>query len=114
MLSLTVTGRDVEEAELALSFDKDHCLWRLMGEAKDYRLSKERSEILALFKSDEEELSPKRVADMTGMPYAAVRKLMSKMAVDGHLLNTKRGIYRRPSQSEQEEELPNPFIDADA
>lgn len=112
--TLMVTGRDVDEKSLALSFAKDRCLWQLMGDAEDYRLSKERAQVLAQFDSDEVELSPKQVADRTGMSYAAVRKLMPKMAEDGQLVTTERGHYRRPSQSEPKEEPPNSDIDANA
>ncbi len=111
--TLMVTGRDVDEAELALSFTKDHCLWQLMGEAEDYRMSKERSEILSLF-ADGKNLSPSQVEALTGRRGDAVRRLLSRMARDGQLLTTERGRYCLPSQPDREEEPPNPFIDDDA
>jgi hypothetical protein len=106
--TLTVTGRDVDEAELALAFRKENCLWQLMGNADDYRVSKERAEILALFAGGKV-LSPKEVETLTGKPGPAVRQLLSKMAHDGQLVATERGKYRAPVR-EPDDEPPNPFI----
>lgn len=105
--SLLVSGRDVEETELALVFDKDHCLWQLVGDAEDFRLSKERTRILDLFRDDDAELSPKQMEALTGRPGNAIRRLVAKMARDGQLTVTDRGRYRR---APEDAGGTNPFI----
>lgn len=105
--TLTITGRDVDESEQALTFDATYCLWQLVGPAEDFRISKERSEILALF-DDGQTLSLRQVESLLGQPGARVRKMLSLMARDGQLETTARGSYRRPLPPDQEE---NPFID---
>jgi hypothetical protein len=107
--SLFVTGRDVDEVELALTFNKEHCLWQLVGDAESYRLSKQRTEILDLFADDDMELSPKQIEAMTGLKPETVRQRVSRMARDGQLIPTERGHYRRAPKPEP----PNPFIDGD-
>lgn len=100
--TLFVTGRDVDEMELALSFDKQHCLWQLCGDAEAFRMSKARTEILDLFSDELTELSPKEIAKMTGKNEGAIRRLIHSMAKDGQLIPTQRGLYRRKPE-------PNPF-----
>ena len=45
--SLYVRGRDVEEAEHAITFDKHACRWTILGNAEEAHRSNERSRILA-------------------------------------------------------------------
>ena len=49
---LRVTGRDVEERDLALRWDMIACAWRVMGEAQEYRMSKEMVEGVAIVTRD--------------------------------------------------------------
>ncbi len=44
--TLYVRGRDVPEADRALSFDAETCAWTLIGDADEYRTSEERQAIL--------------------------------------------------------------------
>lgn len=62
--TLFITGRDVEEQELALQFDQQICSWKLMGNANEYKLSREREEIITVFKTIKEPLTPKDVSEM--------------------------------------------------
>lgn len=43
---LKVTGRDIEERELALSFDQDICTWKLLGDAFEIQETRERQELV--------------------------------------------------------------------
>jgi hypothetical protein len=91
--ALHVTGRDIEEAELGLTFDKQLCLWQLVGEAEAGRVSRERRAILDLFTAGVE-LTCKQVEATTGKKRDAVKQLLSRMARDGQLVATERGNYR--------------------
>ncbi len=46
--ALHVTGRDVEEREYALTFDKEHCTWLVIGDAEDFRRTEEERAVINL------------------------------------------------------------------
>jgi len=59
---LYITGRDVEDVELALRFDDSSVSFVLMGNAEEYRISKERQEILEQLRSFS---GPAKLKDLT-------------------------------------------------
>ena len=59
---LYITGRDVEDKELALRFDDSSASFVLLGEAEEYRISKERQEILEQLRSAG---GPAKLKDLT-------------------------------------------------
>ncbi len=90
---LTITGRDVEENELALSFDKDMTTWTLLGSAQKYTMSKERIEIVEVLEDSGDTLTSKEIADLLGKNENAIRKLLKKLADDGTIIRSERGKY---------------------
>ena len=80
--SLFVTGRDIEqEQQLALTFDPSAALWTLVGNAEEYRRTKECQEILALLSEQGPEgMSPRQVAEALDKNYHTTRSLLRKMA----------------------------------
>lgn len=92
--SLFVTGRDVEERELALKWDVLIYAWRLLGNADEFCHSAERKEIIDLLRIHKEGMSPKKVADTLGRDSNATRQLIWKMSQGGGPLRAvKRGRY---------------------
>lgn len=86
--TLFVTGRDVDEQELALKWDSLIGCWSVMGEASEYRLSQERAEILEALRVSGRPLAPKEMHDMgIGTSYAAVKQTLWQMSKDGQLRN---------------------------
>ena len=55
--SLYVRGRDVEESEHAIAFNKDTCRWTILGEATEVRRSETRRKIVNEL-ADAEDLTP--------------------------------------------------------
>lgn len=49
---LKLTGRDVNDRELAVQFDKQLCCWQLLGDASDVQSDSLQGQILELMKSD--------------------------------------------------------------
>ena len=49
-MTLYVRGRDIEEAEHAVTFDKSSCRWNIVGDAADVQRSETRSKILSVLK----------------------------------------------------------------
>ena len=92
MRFLYVTGRDVEEIELALKMDAG--IWTLLGEAEDYRTTKERVEIKVLLK--EGPMTPKEVSEILKKSRGTVKKLLWSMSKDGEVVSRGHGKYGLP------------------
>lgn len=90
--SLFVTGRDVEEQDLALRWEKDDVLgWSLLGNADQFRKSKERQQIIDAIQSMPG-MSPAEIADAIGKPRGGVRYLLFAMTRDADI-RTRDGKY---------------------
>jgi hypothetical protein len=98
--TLYVRGRDIEEAEHAVLFDKTSCRWSLLGDAAEVYRSNERNKILTALETASEPLTPQAIASTTGMPPNNVWQLLHKMAIDGAVVKTARGKYRHPERQD--------------
>jgi hypothetical protein len=83
--TLFITGRDVEEQDIAMSFDSKTCTWIEMGQAQDYRISKERQEILDIMKREGKPLSPADIAKITGKNKSTTKNLIYSL-LDSQLI----------------------------
>lgn len=95
--TLYVRGRDVEEAEHAVEFEKEACRWTILGEAADIHRSTERGRILAAL--EEGEATVGDLVAATGMPRNNLDQLLFKMAKDGEINRVKRGVYATPDKN---------------
>lgn len=86
-------GRDVEEIESALLFDKTNGHWTLLGDTTDVRRSDERSVILDTLAGSGAPLGPQEIADISGANAVAVRKMLARMVKDGEIYKLSRGAY---------------------
>jgi hypothetical protein len=86
-------GRDIEDLELAVEFERDVCRWRVLGEAADVRRSGERVAILDAMRAEGAPMTPVEVSAVTGRARIAVRRLITKMAADGEVKRLERGKY---------------------
>lgn len=93
--TLYVRGRDVPEADHALTFDPDACSWTLLGDAATYRMSEERAAIIAVLRESPEPMSPKHIAETLRKKDGAIRYLLHKMAKVGDI-DGLGGFYRLP------------------
>src|SRR5262249_43186290 len=97
--TLYVRGRDVEEAEHAVAFDKTTCRWSILGEASEVHRSNERSRIISAIKeSGKEVLGPQEIAGIVGITDVNVRQLLAKMVESGELVKPNRGQYGLPEK----------------
>jgi hypothetical protein len=86
---LHVVGRDIEEdIELALRWDVETAGWIIVGTADEYRLSKERAEIIGVLEETGEPMTPTEVADALDESFNTVKVRMWRMARDGQLTNS--------------------------
>jgi RecA-family ATPase len=85
--TLSLTGRDIEERELLLSFTSIR-LWTALGAAADVRMSQERREILEALRAADPNapaMTPTQIAREIGKTALAVRQLLMKMRPEGHV-----------------------------
>jgi hypothetical protein len=93
-------GRDLDDIEVAISFDKTTGRWTVMGNAQEVRRSESRSSILdVLLKTAEKSLTPAEIAILTGMESNAVHAQLHRMMRSGEVLSSKRGHYAHPSRA---------------
>jgi hypothetical protein len=96
---LYVRGRDIEESESALMFSKDSCRWTIQGPASEVHKSNEREKVIdALIQAD----GPMKVIDIiiaaNLASRAAADTLLHRMASDGDIMRTDRGMYGLPER----------------
>jgi AAA domain-containing protein/winged helix-turn-helix DNA-binding protein len=89
---LHVTGRDVEEQELALKFDKDTGRWSIIGDAAEHRQSETRRRVFGLL-SAQGALTPKDIAEELGLKRNAVKQLLLRMLREGAVKGAGGGRY---------------------
>lgn len=89
--TLYVRGRDIEEAEHAMSFDKHSCRWAILGEAREVHRSEARNKILFALEQATEALTPQEIADRIDSTSNNVRQLLFHMAQDGEVLRGGHG-----------------------
>lgn len=90
---LAVTGRDVEEQELALQWDAERTQWTIAGNAEDFRISKERKAILDILQANPTGLGPKSIAGALAKPVSNIKYLLNQMVADSQIAQTERGRY---------------------
>src|SRR6266545_4251788 len=78
-------GRDIEEIETALSFDKITGTWSALGNASEVQRSDERSKLLHALRSSVAPLGPRELASVTGLKDGNVRRLLGKMVASGEI-----------------------------
>jgi RecA-family ATPase len=93
--TLYVRGRDLEEREDAIVFDREGCSWTIQGEAAEVRQSDTRKAIFAVLAKSPEPLSPKDIADEIGLHHDNVRQTLRRMTSDGEIFLVSRGKYSR-------------------
>lgn len=92
-------GRDIEEIELAVEFERDVCRWRVLGDAGEVRTTEERKAVLDALLDAGEPMTPLQIAAVTGCSRGNIRRLVTKMATAGEVTKLKKGLYAHPTQT---------------
>jgi len=87
-------GRDIEEIETALAFDRVAGLWSALGNASEVHRSDERTKLLAALNASVAPLGPRDLASVACLKDANVRQLLGKMVAAGEIERTGYGRYR--------------------
>jgi hypothetical protein len=86
-------GRDLEEIDKAIRFNRLTCRWEILGETAEVKRSDERSQILEALKDADVPMSPLTIAGATGLKQGNIRRLLGKMVADGEALKAGYGKY---------------------
>jgi hypothetical protein len=81
--ALFVTGRDIEEQELALRWNATTARWALLGGADEYRISRERAQIMEVLRKAGRPLSPTEAAPLVNKKVGAVKWLLWNLEREG-------------------------------
>ena len=100
---LFISGRDIEEASLALRFSSDSLAWTVIGEAEEYRLSKERQEILKILEPADEPLKLKDICSALGRKEPGVHKHLMLLVESGRVEQAGYGKYQIRKNSKSSE-----------
>jgi hypothetical protein len=86
------TGRDYkEDVDLALSFNNGY--WKILGNAKEYTLSKESKEVIEVLEQSNGPLSPKELATLLHLSDNTMRKRLFNMKNRNEVDTTREGKY---------------------
>jgi hypothetical protein len=101
-VTLSIRGRDVEESEKALQFNKDTCRWTILGDAADVRMSDERARVIAALEEAGEPLGVTEIVSRANLPNNnAANQMLRRMAADGRIERAKRGHYKLLTHSRE-------------
>ncbi len=89
-------GRDIEEIEKALRFDRG--VWEVLGDADDVKRSEQRRKILEVLTDATLALTPTDIAKEAGMKEANVKYLLRAMVKAGEAEKVGYGQYKLPGR----------------
>jgi len=92
--TLYVRGRDIEEAEHAVEFNKETCRWTILGDAAAVHRSTQRQTIIAALESNV--MNREELAAATEMKSGNLDKLLHGMVKEGQVKRIKKGTYALP------------------
>jgi AAA domain/Winged helix-turn-helix DNA-binding len=100
-VTLYSRGRDIETFERAMQFDPDTCQLRMLGDAAEVQRSETRTTILRALQGSDEPMTPREIADGSGLSSNVVKQRLRDMVVSGEVVKTpakiRRGGYAHPS-----------------
>lgn len=88
---LHVTGRDIEDQEIAMRFHSG--VWTAIGMAKDFRVSQVQQYVLDAIKMHGKPATPSQIASLMGRKASSMTRLLSGMCEKGLLKWSEGGYY---------------------
>jgi hypothetical protein len=86
-------GRDLEEIDTAMQFDKDTGAWNILGAAWQVADTVERREIQEVLGRSVDPMTPTEIAAAVGKSRQNVQKMLAKMYADGKVEKATTGRY---------------------
>src|SRR5262249_15995877 len=91
--TLYIRGRDVDEQEKALTFNKENCRWTILGEAEEVHRSETRRKIVTALNEASLPMGPKDIAAQSDISETLPKKTLSRMLKEGEIIKVSRGEY---------------------
>jgi AAA domain/Toprim-like len=101
--TLYIRGRDVEEQEKAIVFNKTTCRWTVQGDAEEVRMSETRAKIVTTLEDRhnvDKPLTPSQIASLVTVSEAAVRQRLGKLVENGQIIRVSHGHYVAASRDD--------------
>ncbi|MCL4369259.1 MAG: AAA family ATPase [Actinobacteria bacterium] len=96
--TLMVTGRDMEDQELAIEMVPETCSWQLLGDAEEVRHTDRARKILAALKTLGKTANCKSIAAESGLRESHVSSILGKLVEDGKVRQLPRIGKEQPYQ----------------
>ena len=97
--TLYVRGRDIEECEHGVDFDKVACKWTILGDAAEVRWTDTKTKIIDVLAKAEAPLGQKEISTITGVAQNTVDSTLHRMGENGEVVATSRGWYAHPAKA---------------
>lgn len=89
-------GRDIDDVDKAMEFDKETCRWRVLGDREKVHSSSQRELVLAAMRAEGGAMTPGDIASEIDSSHEAVKKLLVRMHRAGEIRKVRRGLYVIP------------------
>ena len=86
-------GRDIEDVDMAVEFDRQSCRWRPLGDAADVYVDPTSGRRSWRPRRRRRPLSPGEIAELLGRSPGAVQQTLGRMVRDGEITKAGRGKY---------------------
>lgn len=93
-------GRDLDDFDKAVKFDKIAGAWEVVGDAGSMARTQERQTVLDAIREAGEPIGPRDIAAETGGRVGNIRKLLSKLVKEGLVEKVSYGKYSIPGNSD--------------
>jgi hypothetical protein len=93
-MMLLARGRDIEDVDKAVTFNRNTCTWTILGEADDVRRSEQQQKIVVALREEEAAQTPIQIARSTGMKVQNIKFLLRKLVDSGAVEKAARGQYQ--------------------
>jgi hypothetical protein len=90
---LDVRGRDAEQAELAIEFEKSTCRWRVLGNASEVHMSEQQAKILAALRQAGEPMAVADIEAATEIKRTSLDTALFRLGKEGAIKRVGRGLY---------------------
>jgi RecA-family ATPase len=92
-ITLYGRGRDIEEFERAMQFDRGSCRWRLLGDAEELHRSRTRAKILEVLTEEDRPMTPKEIKEAAKLDAEVVKQRLRAMVEKGEVVKLERSKY---------------------
>jgi RecA-family ATPase len=90
---LHITGRDVEEAEFAMTFETAYLSWNVIGSSNQIAKTVKQQQVLSVILSSDYPMKPKEVAEVIGLDTQYVRVTLNRLVKQGLISKAEYGCY---------------------